>query len=419
MAGARPGAVPFALNPAQAITGVIDFTIDSNVKLHKRATSKLSDDLFDCVPEDLNQFLKTLSDRASEYSWNDEVVGIMMIPEDPTDPSTVYKNLLTNHGEITLEQVRRFEESYIMTATRAAQDTSMLYQCLMASLSKQGKTKIMVWEGQYKINGFTSGNLLLKIIIRESHLDSNATTTVIRRQLSSLDTYINTIGCDITKFNAHVQKLLEGLSARGETTHDLLTNLFKGYQAASDSTFVKYIERKQEEYEDGSNITSTSLMDLADKKYKTLKITGAWNAPSQQEEKILALTAEIEKIKRRRLVPLKDTKTDEGKDDKISSVRKPKWLQQNESPPQEYLFRPRTWNERKWYWCGQETQGKCGGKWRCHKPSECKSKPSKNTEKRKKEREKEQEKKLKLTPAMQSIIDQDYQYSDTDEEPEE
>ena len=97
------------------------------------------------------------------------------------------------------------------------------------------------------------------------------------------------------------------------------------------------------------------------------------------------------------------------------SARKPRWLKQNESPPQEYLFRPRTWNERKWYWCSQETQGKCGGKWRCHKPSDCKGKEF-QIGKRKKEKENQQDKKLKLTPAMQSIIDQDYQYSDTDEE---
>ena len=45
--------VPFALNPAQAITGIIDFTKDSNVKLYRKATPKLSEDLFNCVPEDL------------------------------------------------------------------------------------------------------------------------------------------------------------------------------------------------------------------------------------------------------------------------------------------------------------------------------------------------------------------------------
>ena len=109
----------------------------------------------------------------------------------------------------------------------------------MESLSKVGKTKIMVWEKLYKINRKGSGNLLLKIIIQESHLDSNATTMVIRRQLRSLNIYINTIECDITKFNVYVQNLLEGLASRGETTNDLLSNLFKGYQAVSNHTFVK------------------------------------------------------------------------------------------------------------------------------------------------------------------------------------
>ena len=38
-------------------------------------------------------------------------------------------------------------------------------------------------------------------------------------------------------------------------------------------------------------------MRLADKKYKTLKIKGTWNAPSQEEENILALNMEIDKLK--------------------------------------------------------------------------------------------------------------------------
>ena len=132
----------------------------------------------------------------------------------------------------------------------------------------------------------------------------------------------------------------------------------------------------------------------------------------------MALTAEIEKIKRRRVIQ-KDTRADEQQEEKITSVSKPKWLQQNESPPQEYLSRPRTWNKRKWYWCSPETQGKCGGKWRCHKPSECKGRAFKGLEKRKKMEENDQVKRLKLTPAMQSIIDQDYQHSDINEDQEE
>ena len=118
--------VPFVLNPAQAITGIINFTKDSNVKLYRKATSKVSEDLFYCVPEDLLQSLKILSDRTTELSWNDPIVGIIMIPEDPTNVSTVYKNLITNHGEITLKRVRRFEYYYTDDPSTAAHDAGML-----------------------------------------------------------------------------------------------------------------------------------------------------------------------------------------------------------------------------------------------------------------------------------------------------
>ena len=60
-----------------------------------------------------------------------------------------------------------------------------------------------------------------------------------------------TIGRDITKFNAYVKLQVDTLAARGETTTDLLTNLFKGYLAASDRNIVEYIESKQERYDEG------------------------------------------------------------------------------------------------------------------------------------------------------------------------
>ena len=48
----------------------------------------------------------------------------------------------------------------------------------------------------------------------------------------------------------------------------MLTNLFKGYKAASDYVFVNYIERKQENYKDGQDPTPADLVLLADKKFK-------------------------------------------------------------------------------------------------------------------------------------------------------
>ena len=55
-----PPLVQFALNPAHAIQGVINFSKSDNFKLHKKGTSRLSDDTFDCVPKDLHQSPKTI-----------------------------------------------------------------------------------------------------------------------------------------------------------------------------------------------------------------------------------------------------------------------------------------------------------------------------------------------------------------------
>ena len=165
--------------------------------------------------------------------------------------------------------------------------------------------KVESWESEYLVTNdegtmVPSGNLLLKVIIRESHLDTNATTQSIRMKLSNLDEYIVKIESNITKFNGYVKFLVNNLAARGQRTEDLLTHLFKGYQAASDRTFVRYINEKMERYEEGEDIHSDTLMQLADNKFRLMKERGTWDAPSAEEEKILALQAEVEKLKKRK-----------------------------------------------------------------------------------------------------------------------
>ena len=48
----------FTLNLAAAIDGVIDFDIMLNVKFHRRATTKLEDKIYDCVPHNLFNLLE-------------------------------------------------------------------------------------------------------------------------------------------------------------------------------------------------------------------------------------------------------------------------------------------------------------------------------------------------------------------------
>ena len=154
-------------------------------------------------------------------------------------------------GTFARSPMRVGNHLYIHGISRAAQDTAHLHLCLMNSLTQAGKDKVRLWSDQFILNGQESGILLLKVIIRVRHLDTNATTNSIRTQLSNLDEYITTIRCDIIKFNEHVKCLLEQLNAHGGETQDLLTNLSKAYISVKDVCFVDYVNEKLSRYEEG------------------------------------------------------------------------------------------------------------------------------------------------------------------------
>ena len=141
----QPPGTRFSLTPARSIRGIIDYSTSSGRKLYEKATAKLEEDLFDCNAEDFYSFLKALKDRSREFGWDERGVGILSIPDDPIDPNE-FKSLITQHGEISMENIKEFEESYITGQNRAAQDSAQLYRCLMASISKEGKRKILVWK---------------------------------------------------------------------------------------------------------------------------------------------------------------------------------------------------------------------------------------------------------------------------------
>ena len=93
--------------------------------------------------------------------------------------------------------------------------------------------------------------LIFKLMMQKAVIDTRATSTHLRENLNSLDTYMSTVNSDIENFNQYVQVNVDGLKARGESTHNLIINLFKAYQVVSDGKFVRYIKTKRDQYNDG------------------------------------------------------------------------------------------------------------------------------------------------------------------------
>ncbi len=109
-------------------------------------------------------------------------------------------------------------------------------------------------------------------------------------------------------------------------------------------------------------------MSLANGKFKFMKDEGTWNAPSKEEERILALETRLqEKMKKLGKV------CPSPKNERLSNPEmRPKAL---ESPPSNAdKLKPIYWKRKPWHGRHETTGGKCPGKWRCHKPTECKRK---------------------------------------------
>ena len=98
---------------------------------------------------------------------------------------------------------------------------------------------------------------------------------------------------------------------------------------------------------------------------------GTWNAPDANEEKIMALQVEINKLKSKASRSIKKG----NKNNPRAKKNKPAWF--NSRPSEDTLTTPKEWNGRMWYYCHTDTGGKCEGVWRQHRPSECKGKAHK------------------------------------------
>jgi hypothetical protein len=141
--------------------------------------------------------------------------------------------------------------------------------------------------------------------------------------------------------------------------------------------FTKYIGTKHDEYLDGNlaSLTHKAMMSMAKRKFNFIKTKGKWGAKSPDDEKIVAMAAEIKSLKGQlKLDP--NLKAIAGKGDKGSTKRNKKnttnkWEQKKDEvwkkePPK----------------AGESKEGKKVGKfnfnwcehhmaWTVHKPADC------------------------------------------------
>ena len=311
---APPAATTFALTPASVNQNVINMSTTHGAKLYKAATEPLKT-TFSLDKPNVRVLLEELHIRASASGWD----NIFLINIAETGEPANVKDLLTQHGQIPISKIQIATRAYLNQEVRDRQSNYQLYICLTATVDTE-TTKTMSNDKSAFIVTPTGGTptncgvSYLKTLLSKAKVDTRATTSHIRTSLGKLRDYIDDpYKQNIKALNEYVREQMTLLSNRGETSTDILIHLFTGYEECTDKEFKDYIKRIKDEYNEGRiELDYKQLMDKAEVKYKSLVQDGKWNAPSEEQEQIVALQAQIATLKKPKAAP-KDNKSNKGK----------------------------------------------------------------------------------------------------------
>ena len=273
----------------------------------------------------------------------------------------------------------------------------MFYYFLADSLTNEFRATMLLYSEVYTVTNVPVASSLLKQIIILTRVDNPASTMHIREMLIKTKRKLLLLKGNITEFNQWVRKQMGCLHAREQEAVDLLYYLWKAYKAAPDKEFVTYMKDLKSQCDDGrATFTAEDLMVRTENKYEArlLDEENAWGKPTEEQEKIVAMSAEINSLKKERSSALgkanKPKEKTKKQSPKKAASKKPtdnkkkkandKWAWKNK-PPKESDTKEndtyvKTFESKNYFWCKNHNNG--AGMWTLHHPNDCESSTGNN-----------------------------------------
>ncbi len=164
----------------------------------------------------------------------------------------------------------------------------------MKTLTPAARVRLLPFRGDYEIDNVIYAPRLHKKIVALATIDSVVTTKTLRSNLRELPTYCSTIKEDIELLHSYFDSNYTQIIAHGAMVNDPVDILFSAYMVIPCNNFRSYLKRKQGAYTDGTlTLMHKELIMLATNKFNLLKQEGTWGAKSPDEDKIVAMQAEL------------------------------------------------------------------------------------------------------------------------------
>jgi hypothetical protein len=326
--GGQQRAATFALTPATTdLTGLIDYASKLGQSIYKQGCDKLTNNEgFPMTPATTVTFVKALENRCSIIGWNEGAQNITKF----INANQVMIDIVRQYGQIAEADLKSSCEDFCKAGGtrfqgRATQNNHMMAQCLKKSLTVAALARLEPYQSQYLFDGVKYGPLMYKVIMRLATIDSAATNETLRANINNLPHYAASVNGDVDLINSYFDVNMSQLLACGQTVDDPIAKLFDAYLAAPNATFKQYIAKKQEDYYDGNlgqNFTYETLIAQATAKFTYLTTRKLWGAKSPDEERLIALIADLKgKLK---LAPALDALRKKGSNKDVKGAPKTK-----------------------------------------------------------------------------------------------
>jgi hypothetical protein len=346
----------FSLSPATTTNTIIDYSTSDGMKLFAKATKPQKTE-YDGSAEGLRLFLGNFRDHANTSNWNANIT---------VATATGTRDLPSRYGQITEIELATHIGTFNNTPTRLAQNSAQMIIYLKESLEDNFKLEVYMQAGLYTIAGIEVGELFLWQVIKLVNADTRATVGHIRESLTLLPRVVLKLNSDVKEINKWVNNQMAALNARGETSDDLMTNIFKGYAVVDDKQFVSYIADLKTQYEDGRiDMDADKLMIWGYQKFKNLGLSETLEAPTADKADIMALKTQTDEITALKTTVEQLQAQVNGKKNPGNGGDNGKWAWKAIAPKANQALSKQV-NNKTYHWCPNHA------KWCIHTPAECK-----------------------------------------------
>jgi hypothetical protein len=291
--------VQFATTPAMVRhQDIIDYTTKSGTLIYQEGCKALTTP-FKMKCNGTVIYTTELQATSNKMGWG---VGSQQITKFiKSDSNTI--NIIDQYGQIDTAVLQAGCKSFCKLGSprfnqQARQNNKMMAECIMRSLSMSARICLLPLQGDFEFDSIAYALLLHKKVMVLATIDSVATTKTLRLNLREIPTYCATVKGNIELLHTYFDNNHSQIIAHGASVDDPVDILFSVYAVVPCFKFRTYIKQEQDNYtDDPLKLTHEELILLATNKYNLLVQEGKWGTISPDEEKIIAMQAELTALK--------------------------------------------------------------------------------------------------------------------------